>query len=652
MALAPGMATPPREQPLLLDHDLRPSPTATQKRSPQRSPCFINFSDPLPEEDEENALTSASTHCGLSPRRVQSLPRAWERRPAIPYAARNDAQKIWKRVPLGVVGATDGQKWRKETSKLNVRPVKRLRVTHLEEDEDKENVDYVGSKWDEDGLATPSPRRKVLECGEPTGHAMEEDQNMQAFSQSDKRKGEYGSLDEAHHDTASPELGTCEPSAILGGVSSAEGEEAASPLVLDVVLPSVEATDHGSSPAALTSPSPTSEPKKAMAPPPRSPNNNLTAQTVPSNDDKQDVVASAHSTLGAVESSLEDENAAYLWGFLSRTRARKEAREQTEHNIPIQREDEAKAVRVAEESKSLQVEKVSATTPEPDDDPLTLPAANSSNVVLSPRRSSRLTTRLPRPQNPVSTPTATISLKRLNGPELAANNREVQSIAVATRQNTKCNKFGAISVKIRLIQLAAEAKVRESSGISSKGAGLSSLESSTTSTKQKKVVWAETLATYQDGSEPLSESALPDEVVKAEEVPGVEEEEGQPVELEPDPGPDADRIEGIVAEQSMQGLFQMLRERNKNRGGMKKVRRLRRLNGGSVNGTPAPKKFTNTQLPVPVGSKPPTFASSHAAEKTKFLDKDGAKLEANASESAKTNEGVQTRTRSRKLKSV
>jgi hypothetical protein len=549
---------------------------------------------------------------------------------------------------LGVVGATDGQKWRKETSKLNVRPVKRLRVTHLGEDEDKENVDYVGSKWDEDGLATPSPRRKALECGEPTGQATEQDQNMQASCQPGEHQGEDDHLDEANHDTASPELQACEPPEILGDVSSVEGDETASPPVLDMVLPSVEAADHGISLAAVTGSSPTSEPKKAMASSPRTPTKNLTAQTVPSHGDEQDVVASAHSTLGAVERPLEDENAAYLWAFLSRTRARKEAREQTEQNNAVQREEGDEAG----QSKSLHVDKVSATTPELDDAPVALPAANPSNIILSPRRSSRLTTRLPRPQNPVSTPAATISLKRLNGPELTANNREIPSIAVATRRNTECNTFGAISVKNRLIQLAAEAKVRESSGVISKGAEPSSLESSTVRTKQKKVVWAETLATYQDGSDPLSESGLRDEAVNAEEVPIVEGKEGQPAEVEPDPCPDGDRIQGMVAEQSIQGLFQMLREKNKNRGGMKKVRRLRRLNGGSVNGTPAPKKFTNTQLPVPVGSKPSAFGSSLEAEKTKLLDKDGAKLEANASEGGKTNEGVQTRTRSRKLKNV
>ncbi|ETI27822.1 hypothetical protein G647_00271 [Cladophialophora carrionii CBS 160.54] len=657
MASALAVATPPRQQPLLLDHVLETSPTASQKNSPQRSRRHTSLPNQLPNEDGENAITSASKHCGLSPRRVQSLPRAWERRPAVPYAARNDAQKIWKRVPLGVVGATDGQKWRKETSKLNSRPVKRLRVTHLGEDEDKENVDYVGSKWDDDGLSTPSPRRKVLECGEPPARAVEEDQSMQISCNSDEHQDQDGNLDKTDHGTASPELGTCEASGTLGEEPSVEGEATASPVVLDMILPPVEDANDDSCTAAVTRSSPTSELTVAMATSSGLPNENLTAPILPSNDDEHDLTTSAHRTLAAVEPSLEDENAAYLWGFLSRTRAQKEAREQNEQNEqnPPGLPDEAVSAghEVVEVSKSLQIEKGAATTPEPVDVPVTLPAANEPNIILSPRRSSRLTTRLPRPQNPVSTPTATISLKRVKGPELVANNHENQSIAVATRQNTKCNKFGAISVKIRLIQLAAEAKVRESSGVASAGCDPLIPESTAAKTKQKKVVWAETLATYQDGSDPLKESALTDEVVEAEEGPRQEGgTEGSAGELRPNTSPGGEGLEGNVTEQSIQDLFQMLRERNKNRGGMKKVRRLRRLNGGSVNGTPAPKRFTNTQLPVPVGSKPATITASQDAEKTTFLDINTAKLEANALQGAKTEGGVQTRTRSRNPKNV
>ncbi|EXJ63913.1 hypothetical protein A1O7_00248 [Cladophialophora yegresii CBS 114405] len=651
MASALAVTTPPRQQPPLLDHVLSTSPTASQKTSPQASRCFAIPSDQLPGEGGENAVTKASKHCGLSPRRVQSLPRAWERRPAVPHAPRNEAQKIWKRVPLGVVGATEGQKWRKETIKLNCRPLKRLRVMHLAEDEDKENVDYVGSKWDEDGMATPSPRRKVLECGEPPARTMEEDPNMQISFDADEQQDQDHNFDKTDHGTASPELGTCEASETLADEPSVEGEETALPLVLGMLLPSVKDADDDSPTAAATPSSPSSELTVAMATLSRSPNQKFTAPILPSHEDEQDLITSAHRSLAVIEPSLEDENAAYLWGFLSRTRAQKEARGQTEQLPPVLPEEAVSAVHeVVEESKSVQ----SARSPEPDDVPVALPTANEPNIILSPRRSSRLTTRLPRPQNPASTPTATISLKRLKGPELVVNNHENQSIAVATRQNTKCNKFGAISVKIRLIQLAAEAKVRESSGFASAGSDHLSRESTTAKTKQKKVVWAETLATYQDGSEPLKEFALPDEVVEAEEGQPCQEVggEGLQAELGPHPSADAEGPEGNVTDQSIQGLFQMLRERNKNRGGMKKVRRLRRLNGGSVNGTPAPKRLTNTQLPVPVGSKAATFTSSQDAEKMKPLDLGGAKLKADASEGAKTDGGVQTRTRSRNPKSI
>jgi hypothetical protein len=45
----------------------------------------------------------------------------------------------------------------------------------------------------------------------------------------------------------------------------------------------------------------------------------------------------------------------------------------------------------------------------------------------------------------------------------------------------------------------------------------------------------------------------------------------------------------------------LIHDKNKTaRGGAKKVRKLRKSNSGSVNGTPAPKK---TSLPIPVGSR-------------------------------------------------
>jgi hypothetical protein len=292
-------------------------------------------------------------------------------------------------------------------------------------------------------------------------------------------------------------------------------------------------------------------------------------------------------------------------------------------------------------------------TPEPDEAPTDLFQAIEASISFSPRRSSRFATRLPRAQKPASNPTTTISLKRVNGSELVANIGENQSIAVATRTNTRCNKFGAIPVKIRLIQLAAEAKVRVSSRASAEACQTSDQDSNfgRKPKKQRGICWAETLATYQDGSEPLKNSSVLEEVLVVEEVSQKEE---NTAEANPDDNPENEPTQETLADQSMQSLVQLLHEKKKssnNSGGVKKVRRLRRLNGGSANGTPAPKKFTGTLLPVPVGSKIPTFASSTVGlEKPQSMDI--AASGSDAPEAAQVEDGVQTRTRSRNVRSA
>ncbi len=662
--LALATVTPPQEHPLLHDLALFSSPTSKQKNSSQRSPYFSNNSDPLQDQLAETDSVSPTKHCGLSPRRVQSLPRAWERRPATPYVARNDAQKIWKRVPLGVAGADDEQKWRKETSKLNTRPVKRLRVAQIGEDEDKENVDYIGSKWEEDGLATPSPKRKALECGHCPERETEQDQNTPTSVDVDEDADDTDLLDETNYGTASPELGTGHLSDLVADESSVEGEEASPVAALDGIIPTLEVEEPVVASSLVTHSSPASQTSGSMAFPPESPKRPSPAKCSARSEDNQHGVATATNVLASAEVSLEDENAAYLWGFLSRSKARKDIQEHFERGNPVHIEAAIEAEHeAAEEPIGLCTGDSSATKPEPEDAPMSLAPASwltslQADLLLSPRRSSRLTTRLPIPQNPVSKPVTTIALKRLNGSEFVANHRETQSIAVATRTNTRSNKLGALHVKTRLIQLTAEVKAREVSVTALAGCEGSKDETATTKrTKRKEVVWAETLARYQDGSEPLKDSYVRQRETATGIVAELMEEElySSSPEWSPEPeaNHDTETKPETLADQSIQGLLQMLKDKDKDksRSGVRKVRKMRKLKGGSMNGTPAPKKFTNTQLPVPVGSKIPTFgASSLRANKTKSVDSD--KAEQTAPEAAKTEDGVQTRTRSKNLKAA
>ena len=650
MASELAVATPSRKQ---QEPVTSSSPCVTYTNTISKSPYFVRPSVSSQGQAIEANAGNGIEHSGLSPRRVQSLPRAWERRPAIPYVPRNEAQKIWKRVPLGVVGITEGPKWRKKTSKLSARPVKTLRVTHLGEDADKENVDYAASKWEEDGTTTPSPRRKTVECGVRTAPETAAKHHSMPV-EADDGIDEQVELDEINHGTSSPELETPSVAGSVQEPQTPEDEEATPSIVSDAILPSIELEGPGKSlavvahcPAVPMSPQAMGSPAKRLV-------EALHVDDEASDEQDQDEVATPGDTLSPVNSDTADDGTAFLYAFLSRTRARKEAKEPTDQETAVQPEATEEVEEISEDLPSSPTKDVSVATPEPDDAPSDLSQANEASIIFSPRRSARFTTRLPRAQNSVTTPIATIFFKPLSGPDLAANLRENQSVAVATRQNTRCNKFGAIPVKIRLIQLGAEARVRDGSEVPAEACQTSDQDSSTTrkSKKRKGVCWAETLATYQDGSDPLKDPSVLEEALAAVAVikeMGLKDE--QTVKADPDTCPNAEPVKETLADISMQSLVQKLREQNKDRGGMKKVRRLRRLNGGSVNGTPAPKKFTGTHMPVPVGSKLPTFTtSSSAAEKERTASSDiAASIQKGT---AQAEEGVQTRTRSKNAKSA
>jgi hypothetical protein len=182
------------------------------------------------------------------------------------------------------------------------------------------------------------------------------------------------------------------------------------------------------------------------------------------------------------------------------------------------------------------------------------------------RRSSRLTTRLPRLQKPVKT----LALKRLNGTGFTSMQKETQSLALATRANTKTNKANALSVHMKLIQLQAESRAGWEE------ANLIRDENRKRKRKGKEVTWDEMLARSQDGSvvrKSYEEEANEEPKIAAEEITEVPTE--------------------TIVEPTEQPVVEEVKP-------LRKVRNLRRLTAGTVNGTPAPKKMTS--LPVPVAS--------------------------------------------------
>lgn len=88
----------------------------------------------------------------FTPEKTKQPPRAWERRPATPFVPRDDKQKIWKRIPLGELGLEPNRpvnisRRDREAGKDYFRVVKKLKVGHTQDDEDKENLE-IGAKAD------------------------------------------------------------------------------------------------------------------------------------------------------------------------------------------------------------------------------------------------------------------------------------------------------------------------------------------------------------------------------------------------------------------------------------------------------------------------------------------------------------------------
>ncbi|OQV02736.1 hypothetical protein CLAIMM_07881 [Cladophialophora immunda] len=591
MASAAAIDTPPQEPHTLGEGPSMAFSSSPHRKSPRRSTYSGNSSTPLQALDAYNDSTSPPQPYTFTPRQVKCLPRAWERRPATPFVARNDAQKIWKRVPLGAIRSNIGENWKKETKRLNTRPVKRLRIAHLGGEEDKENVDYIASRWDEDGLTTASPKRKLLECGGVADRKIDlEDQDTP---------------DEAHdsieddEDCGKPENGTASP--ILGSHEGAErwieGEgadiETGTTTVLDSDSASSEAVGLPQPLSPIVGPLKIS---RASSPSPTAMQSSINTPMKPTDGDtascgerEQDshsssaTVSSAQDTGESVSTPLDDDDdTAFLHDFLSRARARKAAKEQTPHESPAQPNEMAESADLQEESKFSHIEEVTdLSVPIADDEetPTNLPATQEPEVNVSPRRSSRLITRLPRLQKPVTSLPSSISLKRLGGTEFIAGNHEAQSVAVATRTNTKNNKNGAVPAKVRLIQLNAELKARQFSEEDGAEQQDPEIASKNKNNKGKEVTWAEKLATFQDGQVTKGSS---------EETDEERNQEGKS---------DGNSVSEGGGEEGAEKRRSLLRQQNR---GVRKVRKLRKLNVGSVNGTPAPKKTTN--IPLPVGS--------------------------------------------------
>jgi hypothetical protein len=533
----------------------------------------------------------------FTPKRTRSLPRAWERKPATPFAPRIEGQKIWKRAPLQSMDTNSQQQWHKNNSQksINMRPVKRLRVGEVEVDEDKENVLYINVKWEEDSHSVKSPRRRVplrdvaelqpaSEIVASTPNILGQTPETTPSKKDDLRSFSIPQASESVDYILQPQLEQQE---------AGDREEDSPTRQLQAEI-NHDKTEHMLDEADVflrisADSSPTSSPASTPASSGFSPINldSITQPVTMAPRQRKSITPSMRKSpvrsparvaepsiivpaLASAPTTEDPDDTSYLQGFLLRSRAQKAAKQRSASS-PTKESRTLTSIPTTEEPEDeimLDIPVDNATT-DPSEDDITQPISDNAPEITitidgqtatrtSPqRRSAR--TRLPRLQKQgpgkIAVLSNNIALRRLTGSEFIAAQRESQSMAAATRTNTRKNKGPAIAVKDRLEQLKMM--------IATAGGA----EDDETPKEGKRVVWAETLARYQEYVGPELSVGEDDELVESGEADDAE------------------------ADESDNGKEMVTGDAKKKSGnGSKRVRKLRKESVGSVNGTPAPKR--------------------------------------------------------------
>ena len=520
----------------------------------------------------------------FTPKRVKPQPRAWERKPSTPFAPRGEGQKIWKRFPQQNVTSSVNALWRKDNSSGDgiMRPVKRLRVGASTDDGYKEEMDYVVAKWDPEASPEKETRHKapmIYEDPASEADSCSADEHTEPLCEqlgSLSKEFELEAVEETCDQPALDEEGTMQPkwqvaleseqSPQRQSPESNEGNHAAAAQLLDeadvFLRVSPQTSPTASDPkqiqlaASPTHANPTTELDEMMSP-------ELDTAQLHSQHNPPEIQLKfdfgkerpAEEELLPALTYVDPDDTSYLQDFLLRSRAQKAAKVQPMHPI-LEDPQKSAPTASADAEDGLFVSKASATTS--GSPPPSSPAESRTDLdedgdteakASSPCRRSSRTTRLPRPQKPSTTLPSSIALRRLNGTEFIAMQREAQSLAVTTRGNTRKNRGGGVGVKARLLQLKSDAE---------SDAELL-MEAQDESKKHgKRISWAEILARFQEYNEtPLSSSPETDAVEK----PPAAVEETREISAEP-------------AETRS----------------TRRVKKLRKDSVGSVNGTPAPKR--------------------------------------------------------------
>ncbi|RMZ75384.1 hypothetical protein DV737_g5315, partial [Chaetothyriales sp. CBS 132003] len=524
----------------------------------------------------------SSIHATFTPTQLKYQPRAWQRKPATPAAARSQHQsrKIWKRVPLQNIASNVNAAWEKggKVGDGIMRPVKKIR---------ENAIVGITAKWDHEPSPLQTPRRRRpqnwLNVEVTNTLAMTDDEQIAQASVSSPIS--RNSLANGCSDlTCNPDDGIVTPQSpsLQSSPQSPSLQSSPSP-ALELDIGRTDADSHSTVDSRLDPPSVSTavdsmlrEGATQLSPSlhrPYTANSDLPTHALadegmldlsPPEEGQAETVTSTPPPAQASQPTEhsnhphpeDQDDTAYLQAFLSRSRAQRDASAQFAqasnstllHPAPVSSDLPTLASNPSppEQTASKQIAVLFKVTDLPPD------SVNGDSSQGNPemadadasspcRRSSRLT-RIPRVHKLTTLPN-TIALRRLNGTEFVAVQKEARTIATATRANTKRNKGCAMSVRQRLIQLHAEKHdpVDEERQKNARG-----------------VVWSETIARMQGA-------------------------DGNEVPYEPDQRPEPD-VDATTSDQDDQaGTNAELKST------LTPLRRRRKDNLGNVAGTPAPK---------------------------------------------------------------
>jgi hypothetical protein len=403
------------------------------------TPSVPTLSPRSPLNLDADASKLRADNCTFAPEISKKAPRAWERKPATPFAPRTESHKIWKRCgqSLGHRGNAQYNKIDGQQEKERWRSVKRMRVGDArmgnEDLRREEKVGFLGTTFegleDVDAWRRRKPVTGVL-CGESC--------IMTPLEEMRDRCG-ASSVDAGLDGNTSPR------SAKRTGRKRRSGAGDANTVAKAGTQKVQE--------------------ERQTQDTPNQPNASETQLVESSCREDSPYVKGVAKEVPQTSFISGGDDTEYLHAFVTRAKAKKAARmdlsperQASNHqqssisSSPQTRSRAALATLDANSGSPEKIRKVETQAKRIDQNNTVLSDVTPTSPL---RKSSR--TRLPRPQRHQSATPSTIPFRRSNGTEFVfLQKTEAQQIAIATRSNTRRNKGEAVQPKIKLEALSSQ----------------------------------------------------------------------------------------------------------------------------------------------------------------------------------------------------